>query len=418
MKCYLLLCICLFSPLSLLRAQEVYYPDSTSQDTVIKVNWLERFQTKADSVIRHSDLCQTSQTGIYFYNLTADSAIFDYGSRQMMRPASVTKTLTATAALHYLGGHYQYKTKLYYKGHIQDSLLLGDIYIVAGYDPCFNGKDMLTFCDDIIKSGIDSICGHIYTDVSFKDTTLLGFGWLWNWKNDEKPTTPLLFDADDCFMTKFFELMDSNGIKHPSTYSNALLPKDSAVLISECQHTIDEVLLRMLKQSDNQYAESLFFQLGAQDKSKFPSYQHSAKYVLNFIENELGDDADLYNISDGSGLSVYDCVSPRLIVKLLRYIYKHENIYRHFYPCLPIGGEDGTLSNRMKSPALRGNIHAKTGTLKRVVTLAGYCTAPNGDDIAFAIFHNGIYSPRATRLWDDHLLEFLTAPETPSEIMN
>ena len=418
MKCYLLLCICLFSPLSLLRAQEVYYPDSTSQDTVIKVNWLERFQTKADSVIRHSDLCQTSQTGIYFYNLTADSAIFDYSSRQMMRPASVTKTLTATAALHYLGGNYQYKTKLYYKGNIQDSLLLGDIYIVAGYDPCFNGKDMLTFCDDIIKSGIDSICGHIYTDVSFKDTTLLGFGWLWNWKNDEKPTTPLLFDADDCFMTKFFELMDSNGIKHPSTYSNALLPKDSAVLISECQHTIDEVLLRMLKQSDNQYAESLFFQLGAQDKSKFPSYQHSAKYVLNFIENELGDDADLYNISDGSGLSVYDCVSPRLIVKLLRYIYKHENIYRHFYPCLPIGGEDGTLSNRMKSPALRGNIHAKTGTLKRVVTLAGYCTAPNGDDIAFAIFHNGIYSPRATRLWDDNLLEFLTAPETPAEIMN
>ena len=273
MKCYLFLCICLFSPLSLLRAQEVYYPDSTSQDTVIKVNWLERFQTKADSVIRHSDLCQTSQTGIYFYNLTADSAIFDYGSRQMMRPASVTKTLTATAALHYLGGNYQYKTKLYYKGNIQDSLLLGDIYIVAGYDPCFNGKDMLTFCDDIIKSGIDSICGHIYTDVSFKDTTLLGFGWLWNWKNDEKPTTPLLFDADDCFMTKFFELMDSNGIKHPSTYSNALLPKDSAVLISECQHTIDEVLLRMLKQSDNQYAESLFFQLGAQDKSKFPSYR-------------------------------------------------------------------------------------------------------------------------------------------------
>ena len=99
MKCYLFLCICLFSPLSLLRAQEVYYPDSTSQDAVIKVNWLERFQTKADSVIRHSDLCQTSQTGIYFYNLTADSAIFDYGSRQMMRPASVTKTLTATAAL-------------------------------------------------------------------------------------------------------------------------------------------------------------------------------------------------------------------------------------------------------------------------------------------------------------------------------
>ncbi len=408
MKYVFSLFLSVFLYMPVLFAQETYVSDSITQDTIPPISWLERFQCGADSMIQNDDICQTSQVGIYFYDLTADSVIYDYGSRQMMRPASVMKTLTAVTALHYLGGNYQYKTRLYYKGDIQDSVLNGDIYVLAGYDPCFNGRDMLAFCDAIKNAGIDSINGHIYADVSFKDTTSLGFGWLWNWQDDERPISPLLFDADDCFMDKFFELMDSNGIKHPLSYSKTMLPKDSVLLISEREHTIDEVLLRMLKESHNQYAESLFYQLGAQDNVEYPSYQHSAKYVLRFIKEELGEDDDLYNVSDGSGLSVYDCVSPRLIVKLLCYVYKHENIYRHFYPCLPIGGEDGTLSVRMKSPSLKGNVHAKTGSVKRVVTLAGYCTAPNGNEIAFAIFHNGIYSPRITRQWDDNLIELLT----------
>ncbi len=400
-----LFCLLLFSvAFSFLLAQEEYPIDSVLSDSVY-VNWPDSFRLKADSIIQNSEICQTSQVGIYIYDLTADTAIYEYGSRQMMRPASVMKTLTAAAALHYLGGNYHYKTKLYYKGEIQDSILNGDIYIGAGYDPCFNGKDMLCFCDDIKNAGINAINGSVYTDVSFKDDTKLGFGWLWNWQDDERPTTPLLFDGDNLFMEKFFELLDTYNIQHPSTYSEALVPKDSIILVSERSHTIDEVLLTMLKQSDNQYAESLFFQLGAHDKSLFPSYRQSAKYVLDFIKTELGEDPDLYNVSDGSGLSVYDCLSPKLVVKLLRYIYKHEHLYRHFFPCLPIGGEDGTLSGRMKSPALRGIVHAKTGSVKRVVTLAGYCTTPSGNNIAFAIFHNGIYSPRATRNWDDNLLE-------------
>lgn len=391
-------------------AQSEIYGDSIATDTVVPLNWLERFQKGADSIIIHSDLCQTSQVGIYFYDLTADSAIFDYGSRQMMRPASVMKTLTAVASLHYLGSDYQYKTGLYYKGTIQDSTLLGDIYIVAGYDPCFNGKDMLTFCDGIKHLGINRIDGNIYTDVSFKDTDTMGFGWLWNWKDDEKPTIPLLFDADDGFMDKFFELLDVDSIAHPCSYFNGFLPQDSMTLIAECRHTIDEVLLTMLKKSNNQYAESLFFQIGALSKKKYPSYAIASEYVLNFIQNELQEDADLYNVSDGSGLSVYDCLSPRLVVKLLRYVYNHRKIYNHFYPCLPIGGEDGTLASRLKSPYVKGNVHAKTGSVKRVVTLAGYCTAPNGHEIAFALFHNGIYSPRLTRDWDDRLLEWLLTP--------
>lgn len=359
-------------------------------------------------MIQNSQICKTSQTGIYFYDLTSDSALFDYGSLQMMRPASVMKIITAVAALHKLGGKYKYHTELLCNGTVTDSTLNGDLYIKAGYDPCFGGSDMLAFIDALKNNGIKSINGKIITDISLKDTTRLGHGWLWNWEKDERPLTPLLFNSYNTFMEKFFDSMDFNGISHPASYETGIVPENNTISLCQRYHTIDEVLLHMLKQSDNQYAESLFFQLGALDKHPYATYRHSAQHILDFIQNELKEDPDLYSIYDGSGLSVYDCVSPKLIVKLLRYSYTHKNIHNHFYPSLPIGGEDGTLAHRMKTPSLIGNVHAKTGSVRRVVTLAGYCTAPDGHDIAFAIFHNGIYSSRQARNWDDHLLELLT----------
>ncbi len=403
---YFLFSLFFFSVRNTISAQEVYPTDCLQQDSAT-TDWVGNFRLRADSMIQNSHICKTAQTGIYFYDLTADSAIFDYGSLQMMRPASVMKTVTAITALHKLGGSYKYKTELLYSGNIVDSTLNGDLYILAGYDPCFGGSDMVAFMDALKDHGIHSIQGKIIADISIKDTTKLGFGWLWNWEQDEKPLTPLLFNSDDTFMEKFFESLDFNGIVHPETYETGIVPKHNTTSLCKRHHTIDEVLLQMLKQSDNQYAESLFFQLGALNKIPYASYKESAKYVLDFIRHELKEDPDWYSVYDGCGLSVYDCVSPKLIVKFLRYAYKHKHIYHHFYPSLPIGGEDGTLAQRMKASSLKGNIHAKTGTVSRVITLAGYCNAPNGHELAFAIFHNGIYSSKNTRNWDDSLLELL-----------
>ena len=37
-----------------------------------------------------------------------------------------------------------------------------------------------------------------------------------------------------------------------------------------------------------------------------------------------------------------------------------------------------------------GNVHAKTGTLTGISSLAGYCTASNGHRLAFCIINQGI----------------------------
>ena len=385
--------------------------DSLSDSTIVQSLPLpERFRIRMDSLIENTEMCKVSQAGILFYDITDDTILYDYGSRQVMRPASVMKTMTAITALDRLGVNYEYKTRLYCKGEIKDSVLLGDLYIVAGYDPRFDSDDMQAFVKAIEAEGIRAIGGNIYADVSIKDTLSLGRGWIWHWKYDEIPTLPLLYNSKPCFMEKFMEALDADSIAHPFSYACTELPKDSIKLLSTRTHTIDEILLQMLKDSDNQYAESLFWQLAALDGKAYPSYEHGAKYVEDHIRRNLHLNPHDYTIADGSGLSVYDCLSPQLIVENLLFAWRNPKIYNHFYPCLPVGGEDGTLAKRMKNEYTIGNIHAKTGSVARVITLAGYCRTYEGHDIVFALMHNGISSDNRTRNWDDEALRLLTAP--------
>jgi len=64
----------------------------------------------------------------------------------------------------------------------------------------------------------------------------------------------------------------------------------------------------------------------------------------------------------------------------------------------------------MKGGSADENVHAKTGSVKRIVTLAGYCKNPDEHDIAFAIFHQGITSSSQAHDWDDKILNLLTTP--------
>jgi D-alanyl-D-alanine carboxypeptidase/D-alanyl-D-alanine-endopeptidase (penicillin-binding protein 4) len=46
------------------------------------------------------------------------------------------------------------------------------------------------------------------------------------------------------------------------------------------------------------------------------------------------------------------------------------------------------LKNRLSATEVRGSIHAKTGTLNGVTTLAGYMTTKSGRNLVFSIFAN------------------------------
>lgn len=373
-----------------------------SKDTLLL--WPANVQSRLTK-LTSDDMFSLSQLGLYVYDLTADSAIFDCGSHQLLRPASCQKLLTAITALSDLGASYRLSTSLYHTGSITDSVLHGDLYVVGGFDPAFGSDDMRAFGQSLDEAGIRKIDGALYTDLSFKDTLRWGKGWCW----DDKMTrlTPLMYRKKDVFMQNFRNMLQDLGIEADSIEQMRMLPTQGTKRMVVRYHTMDQVLQRMMKESDNIYAEALFYQLGSH--SNYASANEAINKVQSLIRKS-GEDASRCRVADGSGLSLYNYTTPRILVSALRYAYLHNNIYLHLYPSLPIAGIDGTLRNRMSRGATYGNVHAKTGTVEGVSSLAGYMTAANGHLLCFAIINQGILHTKNGHAFQDRVCRALAEP--------
>ncbi len=387
-------------------AQETEEPDTFQVDTIdVALPWPQNIQYRLDSLLRHP-MFETSTVGLEVYDLTADSILYKVNEHQMLRPASTMKLLTAITAIDKLGGSYQFRTQLYYTGKVEDHTLTGDLYCVGGFDPRFNIDDMNAFVESIRRMGVDTIRGSIIADRSMKDADLLGEGWCWD--DDNPPLSPLTIGRNTQFVDRFIRQLVDDGVVLDVRISDGTLP-DSAFHLCSRFHSIDQILLRMMKQSDNFYAEAMFYQLAAHQGHR-PARAKDAAAIVKRLISKVGLGHRPYRIADGSGLSLYNYLSADLEVRLLRYAYRNSTVYLHLLPSLPVAGSDGTLRNRMRGSFAADNVKAKTGTLEGVSALAGYCTAANGHRLCFSIINQGIMHTSNARRFQDRVCNALCAP--------
>ncbi|MCD8318161.1 MAG: D-alanyl-D-alanine carboxypeptidase/D-alanyl-D-alanine-endopeptidase [Paraprevotella sp.] len=354
------------------------------------------------SVLLQDELLSTSQLGLCVYDLTSDTVLYAYQAGQRMRPASTEKLVTAISALSELGRTYQFTTGLYYTGKICGNVLQGYVYVKGGFDPRFGKEDLTVFADSLKNLGIDSIAGSLCADVSMKDT--LQWGWGWCWDDDMPVLTPLLYRGKADFMERWGQLLNDSGIRYASM-CRSRCPRE-AVLLAVRTCPLEDVLLPMMKESNNLYAESVFYQMAAFGGKAYASRKEVVHYIENLI-SRMGYDPGKYLIADGSGVSLYNYLSPELEVAFLKYAYHSAEIYPSLYASLPIAGVDGTLHRRMKTGAARGNVHAKTGTVEGISSLAGYATASNGHVLAFCMIMQGVGHQRSAQEFQDQVCELL-----------
>lgn len=382
--------------------------DTTAADSIEALGepaWPGNVAGRIDRLLGN-ELFNRSQVGLMVYDLTADSAIYCHNERQLLRPASTMKVVTAIAAIDRLGGSFQFKTTLSYTGAIEDGVLNGDVYLVGGFDPRFNSDDMGSFVDGIRRMGIDTIRGRIVADKSMKDADMLGEGWCWD--DDNPVLSPLLISRRDVFVKRFVDRLRDEGVVVEADTVVGRQP-GGAYEVGTRTHTIDQVLMPMMKESDNLCAEALFYQLGA-STGAHPATARDARTVVRRLVEKVGLRPSDYRIADGSGLSLYNYVTAELEVMLLRYAYQNTNIYMHLLPSLPVAGEDGTLRRRMRGTFTSGNVKAKTGSVTAISSLAGYCTAANGHVLCFAIINQGIRRGSEGRAFQDRVCEALCRP--------
>lgn len=116
-----------------------------------------------------------------------------------------------------------------------------------------------------------------------------------------------------------------------------------------------------------------------------------------------------YDFSDGSGMSTYNRLAPRGVVTFLRWT-SGQSWGAAWRATLPVGGVDGTLTNRFRDTPLQGRVFAKTGTLNATNALSGFLIAKSGRTLLFSAFANDVpEGVSATRHLDAVLVQVAEA---------
>ncbi len=366
-------------------------------------SWKGRVQHKLDS-LSNGTMFEASQLGLYVYDITSNEDIFAVNYRQHLRPASCQKLITAITAIDCLGGDYRLCTDLLVTGDVSDGVLEGDVFVVGRMDPLLAQGDVYAMARELKAQGINEIAGTVYIDISFKDDNEYGWGWCW----DDRwgPLRVLTIDGKDTFASEFLSDLSSVGITvHNPSVEEAVCP-NAARLVYQCGHNIDQVLLKMMKDSNNIFAESLFYHIASHGAGRGAGRKQAEANINRLIER-LGREPSEYQIADGSGLSLYNYVTPQLLVNMLTYAWRNEKVRTHLYPSLPVAGNDGTLTRRMKGTVAQYNVHAKTGTVDGISSLSGYLTSGEGHVVAFSIINQGVFPGSLGRDFQDKVCQAL-----------
>ncbi|PKR79647.1 D-alanyl-D-alanine carboxypeptidase/D-alanyl-D-alanine-endopeptidase [Brumimicrobium salinarum] len=165
---------------------------------------------------------------------------------------------------------------------------------------------------------------------------------------------------------------------------------DTTIHYAECKklleyegESIADVAYWTNLRSVNFFAEQLL-SLSAYEKEGVNTTDKSSKFVNDYWEPRLG---IKMMQTDGSGLSRTNAFSALHFVELLKYMHKSEN-FSAYEETLPIAGESGTLRGVCRGQAAQGRMKAKSGTMNRIKSYAGYIDSRNGKKIAFALIVN------------------------------
>jgi D-alanyl-D-alanine carboxypeptidase/D-alanyl-D-alanine-endopeptidase (penicillin-binding protein 4) len=173
--------------------------------------------------------------------------------------------------------------------------------------------------------------------------------------------------------------VDIDDLADPSSRPEGVL------LASHRSPPLSALAIRMMKLSQNLYAESLVRAMGAANGT---ATINGGRATIGSIVESWGIPPNSLQMADGSGLSRYNLVTPEALVAILTHVHRDDRLREPFEAALPVAGRDGTLADRMKGTPADNNVRAKSGTISNVRSLSGYVRTADGEPLVFSILAN------------------------------
>jgi D-alanyl-D-alanine carboxypeptidase/D-alanyl-D-alanine-endopeptidase (penicillin-binding protein 4) len=137
--------------------------------------------------------------------------------------------------------------------------------------------------------------------------------------------------------------------------------------------------------SNNLFAEHLLKHIGMH-QYKDPSVYSSTLAIEKYWRSK-GVEMTGFYMNDGSGLSRANAISAQHLTEILVQM-RNSKFWGSFESSLPVAAKTGTLKNIGKGTKIQGNLKAKSGTMTRVKSYAGYVKCASGEQLAFAVIAN------------------------------
>jgi D-alanyl-D-alanine carboxypeptidase/D-alanyl-D-alanine-endopeptidase (penicillin-binding protein 4) len=355
-------------------------------------------------------------SGALVVDLSTGQSLYADAAATPRLPASVEKLYTTSTALLRFGAAARLTTALYGSGWRGGrGVWWGTLYLKGGGDPTFGSAafDQAAYgtgatvqqlvANFIRRQQITGVRARVVGDESYFDS-LRGTpatGYATDLPDVEGELSALAYDRG------FADFAGTIPQASPALYAaqqfvaalraaHVRVPPKAPILtgrtpasalwLAGVQSPPMSTLVRLTNTpSDNYLAEMLLKDLGA----RFGGAGTTAAGVA-VVRAELATQFGITpQFDDGSGLSRSDHTSPEQVVTVLEQMYANAP----FFDSLAVGGETGTLQHEMVGTQAQGNCHGKTGTLHDVASLAGYCRARDGHELAFAFLANRLANP-------------------------
>lgn len=331
-------------------------------------------------------------------------------------PASTMKVMTALAVVDTLGEESTFATRVV-------SAKPGRLVLVGGGDPMLTNKQStsrsrLASLEGLADQTVAALkqAGTTTVRLGYDDTRFAGPVWHPSWKPTWKPYTARVAaltmngardgqwsvhpDPARTAAQAFAARLKAGGIK-----VTAVKPEQAAAaaaVVAEVRSApLSLIVGHMLRNSDNFVAEVLSRQVAVHTGGNGSFKAGSAAVTAWLKRHDLW--ADGLVIDDGSGLSGKSRLRPSVLARALAYTLTTPRLAA-VANGLPVAGVNGTLKERFDDKAEKAGrkvVHAKTGTLLGVASLAGYVTTKDGATLTFALMANQAVNRDTAYNWLD-----------------
>ncbi|WP_231445798.1 D-alanyl-D-alanine carboxypeptidase/D-alanyl-D-alanine-endopeptidase [Brevibacterium zhoupengii] len=370
---------------------------------------------KVDKILSDS---KVKGLGIEIRDGLSDDILYAKNENKPRTPASVTKVLTGSAALLAIGGEKRLSTATEFDPSTATVTLQGggDSLLGAGESQpgAVNGHaGLATLAQQSAESLKSQGVAEVALDLDTSRYSGKDFSPGWERVDIAKgvitPIQPLMIDtgyvgskdkewrgrsehpAKDAFAV-FTKELKAAGITVTEDPQPAESTGDEAKTSTDAKPTelaevesatISEIVEYALVHSDNVVAEVLGNEVAiAQDQPG--SLEAGPQAVLDALSDSV--DLGQTHLEDTSGLSYDNQISPHDLTTILQASVVADDSLSDLIAAMPVGGLTGTLTDRFtKDRNAAGAVHAKTGTLSTVTSLAGGVLDADGRYLVFTL---------------------------------